>query len=322
MVQPGDRHQFGIEDVAAFLRDHGWRDALAISRIDHGEWSLAFSFAVDGHAVEYVVRFSALDEDFRKDQLAARHASRALPIPRILELGDAFDGLFYAISERARGEHLDALDVARLRRALPSLFAAIDGMRVADVSATRGFGLWDASGQAPHPTWRDALLAIGTDTPTSRIAGWRPRLEQSPTGAAPFDRAFAHLSRLSAELPNARHLIHADLLNYNVLVDGDRVSGVLDWGSAMYGDWLFDIAWFTFWQPWYPAWSAIDFAAEAERFRASIDLHVDDFATRMRGCEIAIGLDNQAYCAYKGEARWPQLEAVARRTLALCAQSR
>ena len=38
---------------------------------------------------------------------------------------------------------------------------------------------------------------------------------------------------------------------------------------------------------------------------------------RMRCRETVIGLDNQAYCVFKGESRWPQLEAVARRTLVL-----
>jgi hygromycin-B 4-O-kinase len=314
--EPVNRHQLTVAAVAAFLRDRRWRGASAISPIVHGEWSRAFSFAVDGHAAEYVVRFSTLDEDFRKDQLAARFAGPRLPIPRMLELGKAFDG-FYSISERARGAFIDALDAKQMRRALTSLFATIDGIRQTDISSTRGFGLWDASGQAPHPTWRDALLAIGTDTSGSRIAGWRPRLEQSPTGAAPFDTAFKRLAALVDDLPNPRHLVHADLLNYNVLVDDDRVSAVLDWGAAMYGDWLFDIAWLVFWQPWYPAWAEIDFAHEATAHFAALGVPIPDFELRLRCCEIAIGLDNQAYCAYRGEIRWPQLEAVAWRTLAL-----
>jgi hygromycin-B 4-O-kinase len=313
-VQAGNRDQLSLERVAAFLRERGWRLGSTISPIAHGEWSRAFSFAAGG--AEYVIRFSPLDEDFRKDQLAARFTTPALPIPRVLEFGQACDG-FYAISEHARGVFLDMLDAEHLRRALPFLFAAIGEMRRADISASRGFGLWDASGQARHASWRDALLAIGTDTPASRIAGWRRRLEQSPTGAEPFDSAFNRLAKLTARLPDTRHLIHADLLNYNVLVQGERVSAVLDWGAAMYGDWIFDIAWLVFWQPWYAAWSGIDFEAEAARYFTSERVDISDFRTRMRCCEIAIGLDNQAYCAFKGDSRWAQLETVAQRTTEL-----
>jgi len=317
VVQSSNRHQIGLEEVTAFLREGGWRVGSTILPIAHGEWSRAFSFAVDSGA-EYVVRFSALDEDFRKDQLAARYVTPALPIPRILELGQAFDG-FYAISERARGTFIDALDDQQLQCALPSLWAAIDGMRQADVSASAGFGLWDASGRAPHASWKDALLSIGTDTAGSRIAGWRQRLEQSPTGAKPFDTALDRLVKLTADVGSARHLIHADLLNYNVLIEGQHIAAVLDWGAAMYGDWVFDVAWFVFWQPWYPTWSGIDFEAEAVRYFTGMRVDLSDFRARMRCCEIAIGLDNQAYCAFKGDSRWSQLEAVARRTVELSA---
>jgi hygromycin-B 4-O-kinase len=311
------QHRAKIDNrrVAAFLRDTGWSGIRAVARIRHGEWSQAFSFRIEPWT-EYVVRFSTLDEDFHKDQLAAAFATPSLPIPKVLAFGEAFDG-YYAIAERASGTYLDALDGEQLARALPSLFSALESMRQADVSATRGYGVWAADGTAPQPTWRDALLAIGSDAASQRTAGWRRRLEQSPTGSAPFEMARGKLRDLVDEIPNARHLVHADLLNYNVLVDGGRVSAVLDWGSAMYGDWVFDIAWFVFWQPWYPAWASIDFECEARLHFERVSLDVPDFAIRMRCCEVAIGLDNQTYCAFRGESRWPQLEAVARRTLAL-----
>jgi aminoglycoside phosphotransferase (APT) family kinase protein len=38
-------------------------------------------------------------------------------------------------------------------------------------------------------------------------------------------------------------VVHGDLLARNVLVEGDRISGVLDWGSACFGDPLYDAAW-------------------------------------------------------------------------------
>jgi hygromycin-B 4-O-kinase len=157
------------------------------------------------------------------------------------------------------------------------------------------------------------LLNVARDRAGERLSGWRVALEQSPTGTGPFDTAYAHLVRLAKAVPNARHLLHADLLNYNVLVDGDRLSAVLDWGSAMYGDWLFDLAWLSYWQPWYPAWAGIDFLAEAKRyFRIEAD-----FDVRVRACALLIGLGEQVYCAWRGPVRYRQLEAVARRTLAL-----
>ena len=63
------------------------------------------------------------------------------------------------------------------------------------------------------------------------------------------------LRALAAGCPELRHVIHMDLLNRNVLVseDGTRIEAVFDWGCSAYGDFLYDVAWFTFWAPWHPA---------------------------------------------------------------------
>ena len=200
-----------------------------------------------------------------------------------------------------------------MRALLPSLFAALDTTRLADLSGTTGYGAWDADGTAPYPSWRAALLDVANDRPTDRIHGWRERLEASPVGAGPFEEAYRHLLALAARIPEERHLIHSDLLHYNVLVQGDRITGVLDWGCGLYGDFLYDLAWLCFWQPWYPAWKGIDFQAEAARHYASIGLDVPRFEERLRCCQIHIGLAGQAYQAYAGE--WKDLQATAQRTL-------
>ena len=111
--------------------------------------------------------------------------------------------------------------------------------------------------------------------------------------------------------PEERYLIHSDLLYYNVLVANDCSSAVLDWGSSMYGDFLWDIAWFTFWRAWYSGWREIDFAAEAERHFRSICLDVPRMAERLRCYEICIGMDGLVYQAYAGH--WTNLEWTARR---------
>jgi len=299
--------------VGAFLGDVLGGPVGDVTRIPHGEWSRAFNFRWrDGG---YVARFSAVDADFRKDQVASAYASAKLPTPRVLAVGTAFGG-FYAVSERAPGSFLDEIDGEGMRRLLPSLLGLLDGLREADISRSVGFGSWGVDGNAQHATWRAALLDFGQQgSNISRTRGWRPRLASSPGAQAAFDEATARLATLSAACPTQRYLVHSDLLNFNVLVVDDRVSALIDWGSALYGDFLFDLAWLTFWQPWYPAWSAIDFRAEALWHYASIGLDVPDFEVRMQCYEIAIGLDNLAYSALTGH--WAQLETVAQRTLAI-----
>ena len=278
-----------------------------------GAWSRAFVFR--DRERDYVVRLSALDEDFRKDRLAARHSSPALPIPRFVEMGTTESG-FYAITERVAGEELETADEATMRSRLPSLFAALDAMRLADIGDATGFGVWNGQGRAPHRTWRDALLSVAIDDPGRRDHGWRDRLAASAVGSGPFETAFAELRRLAADLPDARHLVHSDLVNHNVLASGDRLTGVFDWGSSLYGDFLYDLAWISFWAPWYPSWGRIDVASEARRHHAAIGLEVPGFEERLRACQIHVGLNGQAYQARFGH---PELERTARRTLEFAA---
>lgn len=299
-----------VADVDAFLKARFGGDVSDIAPLGAGVWSKAFAFRRAGR--DYVLRCGAYVEDFAKDRLAARYTSPALPIPRMVELGEAFGG-YYAIAERVFGTYIDDVNEAQMRALLPTLFAALDAARLADLSGTTGYGGWGADGTAPYPSWRAALLDVASDRPTDRTHGWRERLAASAVGVEPFDEAYRRLQVLAERAPEERHLIHSDLLHYNILVDAGRITGVLDWGCGMYGDFLYDLAWLCFWQPWYPAWQRLDFREEAVRHYAAIGLQVSHLEERLCCCQIHIGLAGQAYQAYAGD--WTNLPDTARRTL-------
>jgi hygromycin-B 4-O-kinase len=296
--------------IAAFLRERLGINAVDVTELVPGEWSQAFAYRHDGR--NRVVRISGLQEAFLKDERAVRYASGDLPIPRVVEVGPVGDG-FYAISEWLSGDVLETIDADRLRAVLPSLLLALDSLRVADVRDTRGHGGWGPDGVGGYPSWRAMLLDAATDHPTRHTHGWRARLAASDTGDEPFLEAYAVLTSLVDHISEERHLVHADLMNRNVLVAGNRISGILDWGCAMYGDFLMDLAWIDFWAPWSPGWEEVDIvAAGLDHYRA-IGLDVPNFAERLRACQIYIGLDGQAYQAHKGQ--WAEVERTAARTL-------
>jgi hygromycin-B 4-O-kinase len=292
-----------------FLRER-FGPATQIAVIRPGEWSVAYS--VRTADADLVARFGAYDEDFEKDAFAARYSSTTLPIPPILEWGPALGG-FYAVAPRMKGEHIDRLDEARMRRILPSLFGALDKMRAVDLSTASGFGGWRADGSTSHRSWRAWLLGFFNEPATRGAPGWRELLQNSPTEAAAFEEGYARLVQMVEYCPEERALFHDDLINRNVLVDGDRISAVLDWGSSKYGDFLYDIANLVFYRPWFPAWQNIDFAAEARAHYDAIGLAVPYFAERIRCYSLRIALDGVAYSAFR--ERWHEVELRARRAL-------
>ncbi len=86
-------------------------------------------------------------------------------------------------------------------------------------------------------------------------------------------------------------------------------------GSSLYGDFLYDLAKLLFYQPWYPAWRNIAFAAEARAHYEAIGLAVPNFADRLLCYALRIGLADMAYSAFR--KRWDQLAKKAGRTLEL-----
>jgi hygromycin-B 4-O-kinase len=185
-------------------------------------------------------------------------------------------------------------------------------MRTADVSSTVGYGMWDRHGRAPFASWQEWLLDAAHDRPGGRVSGWRERLARSPIGDGAFNEAVERLRRLVDACPGDRHLVHTDLLNRNVFIEGDRVAGVIDWGNAMYGDFVYELAGITFWTPWFRQWRDIDFADEARGHYAAIGLDVPRFEQRLACYELQVGIMGCAYNAFL--ERWSDLEWTTRRT--------
>ena len=112
-----------------------------------------------------------------------------------------------------------------------------------------------------------------------------------------------------------RSLIHSDLINRNVLVHEDKISGIFDWGCSIYGDHLYELAWFEFWAPWLPTLDIPYLRSALEQRWAEVGYAPVDQAARLMACYLHIGLDHLAYNAYKGD--WPAVAATAARMHAL-----
>ncbi|MEQ8233520.1 MAG: phosphotransferase family protein [Gammaproteobacteria bacterium] len=84
--------------------------------------------------------------------------------------------------------------------------------------------------------------AAGTDFARREIAKWRAFIDQ--TGAPPHPVLSDLLCWLEANAPATSRLslVHGAYRTGNLLIDGDRVSAVLDWELQAIGDPLYDVA--------------------------------------------------------------------------------
>lgn len=291
----------------AFLANHLDTEASQVMLLGEGAWSRCFGFRWNDE--ELVIRFGNHFEDFRKDQVAYAYTTPVLPIPKVLDIGQAFDG-YYAISTRVRGVPLETLSSTKWLAIVPSIVSALEGMRTTDLSSTLGVGGWGSDGKAAHVSWSSHLLAVGDDTPNHRTHGWRKRLAASSQGEAAFRWGFDVLKNVATDsVP--RCLVHCDLINHNVLVNEDSISGVFDWGCSRYGDHLYDLAWFEFWAPWFPKLNMHSLRSEIERRWREVGYAPEDKDVRLMACYLHIGLDHLAYNAYLGD--WSAVSATAER---------
>ena len=306
-----------LESATTFLEERFGGRATAIEPLKNGAWSTAYAYTVDDES--FVIRFNAHLDDFMRDRLIGKVATPAMQVPRITEIGQAH-GMHYAISHRVMAGFIDDLDPEGIAAALPSLLTALDAARDVTLSGSTGFGGFDAEGNAPYATWRDCLLDVATDPPSPRGHGWRAALERSEPGPAIFDAAFAHFLTLVDALPNERHLLHCDLLNYNVLVQGHELAAMIDWGCGTWGDFVYDIAWIAYCWQYHPEWAQVDPVAIARAHYAAIGLDVPDFETRRHAYLIHIGIGDVRYSAYIG--KWHQAAFANRLLESLITQDR
>lgn len=261
-----------------------------------------------------MARFGPYADDFRKDALMARFRPPGVPIPAVLESGETPWG-YMQVVDRVHGTLLDDLDQEGAVRVLPDLLSVLDELASAAIPDREGYGLFDPDGRAPYPSWQKALLAVGEDHPGLRIHGWRDKLHASPVGTGPFDEAFSALSELVPDLPNDPGVVHQDLLHRNVFTDGFHITGIIDWGNALFGDSLYDWAWLLYWMPFHPAWRTLDVRAHFARHWAQRGQVPHDASRRLLAYQIHIGLDAQAYNAFRG--RHDEVFAYGARTIAL-----
>jgi aminoglycoside phosphotransferase (APT) family kinase protein len=266
-----------------------------------GFWSSAYSYHHAGRAL--VVRFGANKHWFEADRAAMTFASPALPVPAVVEIGDAFDGA-YAISVRHDGVNLEDLRPDQSDATGPLLGSLLAALYSVPKRPDLPVG-WHW--QPPRDvSWRAWLSERLVDDPHQEIHGWLAPLATRGDIDRVFRTGDARVRDLIESCPERRDLIHGDLLHANVLVaeDASRPRAVFSWKRSLRGDFLYDTAWCTFCSAiWYPGIAAAD---PWDRIRGEPAIRDDadawaDASVRHHCYELHIGLTALAWNAWVGD---------------------
>ena len=221
-------------------------------RVVGGESDAGARYAtLDGRPV--VVKEATLDARPRFEAVAAlleRLVGRGLPVPtyRLLER----DGLLVVAQSLLPG----TVDGSPGPSVVDAVLRASELLAdVEDVPLMHGLD-W--------PALLLHSLTIGED-------GWcrhAPMYAHSPRTRALVEHAESCGATLDPALVPTRDCVHLDLHAGNLLVTGDRLTGIVDWDGALPGDRWFDLAYFAFavdvWRDdaavTGPVWSAVETA--------------------------------------------------------------
>jgi aminoglycoside phosphotransferase (APT) family kinase protein len=242
----GDREQ----TVAAFVARALGCEATRVVRVD--AFATNAVYAVDADGRRFVVKASRMHEAVRAEAGAcARGAAAGCAAPAILGLGHlGTDDRMSAFLMR----HVAGWPIVAGHPAFPEVGVGL--RRLHDVRLP-GFGWlaeasWDERGACAlrHCSWLGFLQGICDDVRSlaGRYAVAAPVAAAAAaaldTHAAALDTHAAALDTHAAALAAVEvgSLCHGDLKTAHLLVEAGRLAGVIDWGDAVVGDPLWDIA--------------------------------------------------------------------------------
>lgn len=220
-----------------------WKAATRFAPLPEGEESQVFSFQNEN--VSYVLRINSTARGFEKDALAHLRFNRStLPIPNVVEIGRIDEAHAYCISHRVPGVTWQALPPGNSENLLTPIAEVMNAIATCDLSGLRGFGPFDALGAGSFPTWHSFLTGLADHFRHNRTAV--ARYVETDRIQPIVDL----VEQLAVYCPEQRRLVHGDFGSNNVLTDGRKITGVIDWSEALLGDPLYDVANIFFWRTW------------------------------------------------------------------------
>ena len=237
------------EDVVRLIQRWNPRAVRDLEPMEEGQMSAAFRFHQGGEA--FVIRLSFGTAGYRRDRYAYETLANAtgLPIPRIQWIAEE-SGAAYAIAEYLPGSLLRELPGTEVQTLLPQLLPLLEGLqRGPQELHPGGFGLFSPDVSATAPDWRTALQRLFVEPSTGYYARWHDLFNDTLFPAETFWPLYERMLELAAYAPSRPFVVHGDFHTGNIMADGERITGLIDWAQALWGDWAYDVATFQLWSP-------------------------------------------------------------------------
>jgi hygromycin-B 4-O-kinase len=178
-------------------------------------------------------------------------------------------------------------------KALPDIMQTLYAIHQVDVQNWHGFGWFDDHGIGIFSSWKDFLAGIiEEERPDGFYGKWHILFRTTFLDRNFFERVYRQMLRLSEKCPEKRYLVHGGYGYNNVLAHEGRVTAVLDWIDAMYGDFVYDIAGLDEWPPF-----GLDFPELLYQYYTSRGVSLLNYRERVVCYRLRRGLDGMRFFA-------------------------
>lgn len=237
------------EQVLRLLSTYFATPVTDLMEMDGGSVARTFTFRADGQ--EYVIRFNLdkmLTSNFPKELYVWRKlAATGIPMAPMIEVGRMND-LHFAISRRMPGKTLMQHTPSELKQLLPQVIQLIDTIHHVDVSDTKGYGVFDYHGRGMARSWHDFLRTVADEELEQDYFGkWHHLFEDTFLERDIFEQVYQRMLTLLDACPEERYLVQGSMSFNNLLAQNGKITAMLDWIDARYGDFVYDIATLDYW---------------------------------------------------------------------------
>lgn len=284
------------EVVLNLLGQHFKERAIGLAPVEAGPIMRTFSFAVGKE--EYLIRFNKdnmLTSNLPKEEYISRKlAPTRIPLRPIVKTGRLGE-LFFAISRNVPGQIAATLPAQEVKLLLPQIVSTLDAIHHVDVTDTSGFGVFDYLGRGMSSSWRGFLELIAKEEDERDYFGrWYHLFDDTFLERDLYKKIYDRMSGLLDYCPSERYLVQGNYNLYSILVNDGRMTAVLDWFDARYGDFVYDIAGLDFWCPWLGVREAF------QRYYEERKVEIPFYSERLLCYECYVALGGLRFFAFAG----------------------
>jgi hygromycin-B 4-O-kinase len=198
------------------------------------------------------------------------------------------------ISEKVSGHPLAGCTPEQQRRMLPEVIRILTRMNDVNLGETSGYGFIQSSGNGTYSSWKEHVVACNAEDQAGTFwEGWYDLFVTSCLEKNVFDEIYSRLLTYCVYNEPHRHFVHGDFHQWNLLSDGQRVTGIID-SNGKYGDFLIDLATLD----WHLKY--LDVIREYENYQRQTGTVIPDFHERLVGAKYYNGLIGLRFYAKMG----------------------